>query len=55
MNKGHFRKTLSLAAMVTILLCFTASYAQNSTKTFLERYDLSTTLINPDTAPTDNI
>lgn len=50
MNKRHFRKALSLAAMVTILLCFPASYAQKTTKTFLERYDLSTTVINPDTA-----
>lgn len=51
MNKWLFRKTLSLAAMVTILLCFPTSYAQKTTKTFLERYDLSTTVINPDTAP----
>lgn len=51
MNKRHFRKALGLAAIVTILLCFTASYAQKTTKTFLERYDLSTTVINPDTAP----
>lgn len=55
MNKRHFRKALGLAAIVTILLCFTASYAQKTTKTFLEHYDLSTTVINPDTAPTDNI
>ena len=55
MNKGHFRKGLSLAAIVTILLCFTASYAQKPAKTFLKRYDLSTTVINPDTAPTDGI
>lgn len=55
MNKWLFRKALSLAAMVTILLCFTASYAQKTATTFLERYDLSTTVINPDTAPTDNI
>ena len=55
MNKRHFRKALGLAAIVTILLCFTASYAQKPAKTFLERYNLSTTVINPDTAPTDGI
>ena len=55
MNTGRFRKLSSLAAMATLLLCFSASYAQKPAKTFLERYNLSTTVINPDTAPTDGI
>ena len=40
---------------MAIMLWFNASYAQLSTNAFLERYDLSTTVINPDTAPTDNV
>lgn len=37
---------------VAVLLWFMVSYAQKAPQAFLERYDLSTTVINPDTAPT---
>ena len=41
-----------MAMTVAVLLWFMVSYAQKAPQEFLERYDLSTTVINPDTAPT---
>lgn len=42
-------------AMAMLLLGRTTGHAQDHTKSFLKHYDLSTTVINPDTAPTDEI
>lgn len=44
-----------MVLLMTVLLWFNAGYAQLSTKDFLARYDLSYTVINPDTAPTDGV
>lgn len=52
MNKVISNK---IVLLMTILLWFDAGYAQRSTKDFLARYDLSYTVINPDTAPTDGV
>lgn len=38
-----------------VAIGFVTCFAQSPTCTFLERYDLSTTVINPDTAPTDEV
>ena len=42
-------------AITILLLGPMTGYAQSHEKSFLKRYDLSTTVINPDTAPTDEI
>lgn len=42
-------------AITTLLLGRMTGLAQSHEKSFLKRYDLSTTVINPDTAPTDEI
>ena len=42
-------------AISILLLGRMTGYAQSHEKSFLKRYDLSTTVINPDTAPTDEI
>ena len=42
-------------AITILLLGRMTGYAQSHEKAFLKRYDLSTTVINPDTAPTDEI
>ena len=42
-------------AITTLLLGRMTGLAQSHEKSFLKRYDLSTTVINPDTAPTDGI
>jgi len=42
-------------AITILLLGRMTGYAQSHEKSFLKRYDLSTTVINPDTAPTDEI
>lgn len=55
MNEVNFRKIQKVVLMMAIMMWFNVSYAQLSTKEFLERYDLSTTVINPDTVPTDEI
>ena len=43
------------AAMTILLLGRTGGFAQVHEKSFLQRYDLSTTVINPDTVPTDDV
>ena len=55
MNKVISNKILKMVLLMTVLLWFNAGYAQLSTKDFLARYDLSYTVINPDTAPTDGV
>ena len=40
---------------MVLLLGRMAVQAQSHEQSFLKRYDLSTTVINPDTAPTDEI
>lgn len=50
-----YRTMQKMAMTVAVLLWFMVSYAQKAPLAFLERYDLSTTVINPDTAPTDGI
>lgn len=47
------QKIMMLQAL--LLMIFTAGYAQDHAESFLKRYDLSTTVINPDTAPTDEV
>ena len=47
-----YRTMQKMAMTVAVLLWFMVSYAQKAPQAFLERYDLSTTVINPDTAPT---
>ena len=47
-------RIITVAAMV-LLLGRMAVQAQSHEQSFLKRYDLSTTVINPDTAPTDEI
>lgn len=41
--------------MAILSLGLTTVHAQDHAKSFLKHYDLSTTVINPDTAPTDEI
>ena len=47
-----YRTMQKMAMIVAVLLWFMVCYAQKDPQAFLERYDLSTTVINPDTAPT---
>ena len=55
--KTIFFKGLRIITVATTILLLgrMTGYAQSHEKAFLKRYDLSTTVINPDTAPTDEI
>ena len=51
-NKRMIQKAIMTLAA---LFVFCVSQAQTSAQAFLERYDLSYTVINPDTVPTDEV